>query len=472
MKSKIGRNDPCPCGSGKKAKNCHGTEGPQTEQGQAVPIVWQTVVQWFEKEHGRAFGESYPEFVVRELWPEEAPAPADYPESVEAMLTPFLIDLWLSCGEIRLGRRYHRPCELAANGLAGRLPLEMFDELILIGDTPLRLYRVVGRTESGTWQLVDALDLARQPLEVPDVEPLEPFEGMLVGVRVAELPEGARLVGQVFAFPVEEEIQAMNAARETAEENYETEVDRGWNVELEIGAQWLAVMLEAMDERVGEEAPRDVDEDAEEGEDFEDTGFGDSSDDFLFVTDHYELLDEPGLRELLDGNPQFFKGGDSAWLLEEDNELGLEEAAIEIRKADKPGRLELNYPSLDDADTGQVWFEEFAGESVRYLTREISSPDGMLDEDIMRELEALPPEALNELLSAGLAEQTLRSWLDEPCAELGGATPRAVAAGPGGAERVRPLLLALEEAAAALAAMQGQAAPDTAMLWDELGVER
>ena len=25
MESKVGRNDPCPCGSGKKYKKCHGT---------------------------------------------------------------------------------------------------------------------------------------------------------------------------------------------------------------------------------------------------------------------------------------------------------------------------------------------------------------------------------------------------------------------------------------------------------------
>ena len=26
---KIGRNDPCPCGSGKKYKHCHGKDNPQ-----------------------------------------------------------------------------------------------------------------------------------------------------------------------------------------------------------------------------------------------------------------------------------------------------------------------------------------------------------------------------------------------------------------------------------------------------------
>jgi hypothetical protein len=27
-REKIGRNDPCPCGSGKKYKKCHGAAGP------------------------------------------------------------------------------------------------------------------------------------------------------------------------------------------------------------------------------------------------------------------------------------------------------------------------------------------------------------------------------------------------------------------------------------------------------------
>ncbi|MBO7306023.1 MAG: SEC-C domain-containing protein [Bacteroidales bacterium] len=26
VEKKVGRNDPCPCGSGKKYKNCHGKE--------------------------------------------------------------------------------------------------------------------------------------------------------------------------------------------------------------------------------------------------------------------------------------------------------------------------------------------------------------------------------------------------------------------------------------------------------------
>ena len=30
---KVGRNDPCPCGSGKKYKHCHGAQQPQSSEG-------------------------------------------------------------------------------------------------------------------------------------------------------------------------------------------------------------------------------------------------------------------------------------------------------------------------------------------------------------------------------------------------------------------------------------------------------
>jgi hypothetical protein len=37
MKSKINRNDPCPCGSGKKYKNCH--EDKQTKNKSKIPLI-------------------------------------------------------------------------------------------------------------------------------------------------------------------------------------------------------------------------------------------------------------------------------------------------------------------------------------------------------------------------------------------------------------------------------------------------
>ncbi len=37
MKSKLNRNDPCPCGSGKKYKNCHGLKGEK--KGNKYPLI-------------------------------------------------------------------------------------------------------------------------------------------------------------------------------------------------------------------------------------------------------------------------------------------------------------------------------------------------------------------------------------------------------------------------------------------------
>ena len=38
MKSKINRNDPCPCGSGKKYKNCHADK--ETKNSSKVPLIF------------------------------------------------------------------------------------------------------------------------------------------------------------------------------------------------------------------------------------------------------------------------------------------------------------------------------------------------------------------------------------------------------------------------------------------------
>ena len=59
MGAKIGRNDPCPCGSGKKAKHCHGVgqspdEAEATEPRQAVEKALDEVEAHVTKEGLRA----------------------------------------------------------------------------------------------------------------------------------------------------------------------------------------------------------------------------------------------------------------------------------------------------------------------------------------------------------------------------------------------------------------------------------
>lgn len=462
MKPTIGRNAPCPCGSGKKAKHCHGVEGPRAESAHADGPAWAVAVEWLEARHGRALRESFSDFVMRELWPEDGRGPADYPEWVESDIAPWLMELWLACGEIRLGRRYHRPCELAAFGLSGQVSAAVIEELRLLGETPLRLYRIVGRTEGRGWQLVDALDLDCPPWVLPDSEPEGMRAGDLVAARLVGPPEEARRIGVYYGFPADEEIQVMNAVRETEEEDYEEEEDRVWNAELEIGAQWLRFCLASLEGALAEN-PTEVDSD----EDIVDDG-----PDLLNVTDHFEVLDAERLAELLDDSPDLRADLGPGWLLRHDNALGLEPAAIEIVSGSRPGRLELVYPSLSDAEAGRTWFEAFAADTVRYLTREISASEGALDRDILRELESLPADQLNELLGGELARQALGAWLDAPSRELDGATPRAAVADEEGAARVRALLQSLQGGANVIARKRGLEPLDIGFLWEELGLRR
>lgn len=92
MNRKIGRNDPCPCGSGRKYKHCH--LGSDTSGAQSVGIashagVVQRVVEWLSQRHSNAMRAVLEETLFGELWPEDAPDPQEIePELWEAAASP------------------------------------------------------------------------------------------------------------------------------------------------------------------------------------------------------------------------------------------------------------------------------------------------------------------------------------------------------------------------------------------------
>ncbi len=70
--SKTGRNDPCPCGSGKKYKNCciHEEVEPATDIGTVDGVVTKKLVEWVLREHSERARALVP-LVSEELWNSE-----------------------------------------------------------------------------------------------------------------------------------------------------------------------------------------------------------------------------------------------------------------------------------------------------------------------------------------------------------------------------------------------------------------
>lgn len=458
MKKKPGRNDPCPCGSGKKAKQCHGVDAPSVDAAPAAPdsgVV--KALDWLELRHPKAMHESFTDFVFNDIWPEQGPAPEELEEQfLNALLYP-INEVWFASGDIRLGARHHRVIDLVRGALGAQLSQAELSFLNELDMNWHRLYRVLESAPGDGCLLMDALDLEAETISVEGVGKGEMFEpGMLIGARLVTVDGRREFSGVWFEFPPPFDIRALNFVTEVAEGEYEEEEDRAYAIETEIATCWVEMMLEA--EQAGAAT-------APDGED----GTGDE-DDPLFITDHYQVLDDARLTRILDECPLLDSSLSPGWaLLDLDEEGGGFE--LEILRGSKPDRLEVQYVSIDDAELGQPWFEDLVGDAVRHLTRDISDPAQMLDEDVMSKFENLPPEILARL-AVGLPPALDPEWPNAPHPELDGATPLEAARTRVGAAKVRKLLLDLEADEARIARENDVQPLPLQFLWDQLGLQR
>jgi len=247
MGAKIGRNDPCPCGSGKKAKHCHGVgqspdEAEATEPRQAV----EKALDWLEQRHLKAVRESFADFVFNDLWPEQGPAPEEVDERFLDSIMGMLHEVWFASGEIRLGTRHHRVIELVRGALGAQLSTGELAYLNELEANRHRLYRVLERTPDDACMLMDALDLAVEPLRLEDPELARHCApGTLVGLRILTVDGRRETSGVWFEFPLSDDIQVLNFVTEVAAGEYEEEEDRGFAAEAEIATCWIEATLAA-----------------------------------------------------------------------------------------------------------------------------------------------------------------------------------------------------------------------------------
>ncbi len=458
MTTKVGRNDPCPCGSGAKYKHCHGRP---TSISSAVldhdshTGAVERALAWLTQRHRKAFQVALDDLLLEDLWPDDELEPADVDEDTWQMILINLSEWLLAEGDIEVKGQWREINEYLLGREGPALSPAQQRWIAQLGKQPLRPYTVTEVRPGEGLTLVDALDTEAAPLRIQERSGSEAARpGMLLGCRVMTEGDHLELSGAIYPFSALAEPGVLAAARVEQEAEQHPD-DRAYALGLAIVRAWVHQM-------VGPRALPSI-VDAVSGEPL------------LLITDHFQVLDNAALTEALSRCADVSANSAGGWHREQDSDHGATRVLVAINAGKQQGRIEVFYRTRTLADEGRAWFESVAGDAVRHLTREISDPRGALsgnDSDVKPKAPFdLPPEVVAEAIEKVLL-RSYANWADEPIPALGGKTPRQAIESPSGLERVKGLLRSYEDSEAEMARSQGRRSISYQFLWDELGISR
>ena len=471
MAQKIGRNEPCPCGSGKKYKNCHAkVAAEEAAAAHAHEGAIGRAVSWLAQHHRKALAEALQEAVheaVLEIF-ELDEAAAEHAmqcidDSLWQMLQQNLTEWLMAEGDIRVKGRSERVCELLL-GLGG--PLFASGQRAWIeqlAQRPLRLYDVTQVVPAESITLCDALDSQSPPVLVSEVAGSRQMKvGMQIGARLMSVGDGHQLSGALYVFSVWagrallSELQTREIGPDVLDE------DEVFSIGLRIIERWLEQYLK----------PRTL----------PDMVHAATGEPLLFVTDHYDVHDWDALIAALaaqedvqgereSGGSRLFEGQD-----------GLSRALATVAQEAGGMRVSVSYQTAGLAERGRPWFDALAGGAVTFRLREQSDPKGLLANRAASGVDStasasptlpsgIDPAALADAL-AKLIRNTYAHWADEAIPALGGQTPRQAMRSEAGLERVKGLLRSYEDGEAEKATRDQRSVIDYQFLWDSLGLKR
>ncbi len=211
MNTRIGRNDPCPCGSGKKYKHCCGSSAVQTAapadgHGGAV----QRALAWLEQHHRKAWSIAFEaafEEAIDEIFHDEDndavidAALAGLSDEVMGQVQINLAEWLLAEGEIQVKGEWSGVPELLLGERGPLLSIGQRAWLEQLSRQPLRLYAVTEVVPGGSITLCDALDTALPPIVVSEVEGSRSMRvGLQIGARVMDVTDERQLSGAIYPF--------------------------------------------------------------------------------------------------------------------------------------------------------------------------------------------------------------------------------------------------------------------------------
>ena len=499
LRMKTGRNDPCPCGSGRKYKQCclvredEARSATTRDRGPGLALSW--LDQRFRRQTVTAIdGGFFAAYAPEEVRDALAKLGPDYREMLQINIADYL----LSEAIYERGDESSRGIDWVLESGPTLRP-EQREFLAALADAPLRLYEVVSVRQGEGLALRDVLDPARSPPFVTEhtaSTTLRP--GSMLGARVLRLPTGHEIGGAVYS--LNRTVAA--ALVEQVRRELEGDLDDAANGEDEPDAPRLELPPELAAafaaELAREDTPEELADDAAVAAEIEDDLLAVEIRDswlesllfpqipdlvdrasgapLLLVEDDYEVRDAAAMAAALQACTDVVGDAQAGWTRLDDPYAEAARPLTTVNPGDTPGRVTLFHQTQARAEAGREWFERVTGTTVVRGERRTIDPLATLGHPPAITSRADPGPAIPPAEFHRLVELTIRrsyaTWCDEPIPILGDKTPRQCLATRRGRESVRRLLGTYEFDEARRAEADSREPVSYEFLWLSLGLAR
>jgi hypothetical protein len=455
---KVGRNDPCPCGSGKKFKKCCGKEANDPATGEGKDGGVGRAVQWLTSRHAKAVKTSIAAMLNEDLDNEEQTRLHELDEHDWQGVQINAMEWLLAEGSIAVKGAQRNVADLLLGPGGPAFTPGQRTWIEQLRRQPLRLYDITEVLPGVGMRLCDALDTEAAPVMVYEKAGSEHAQvGNLIGVRIMEVDGHHEISGSAYPFS-----RLMNASLLAELHAVVDAAAQGEKLSHMLSAiirrRWIAQYARPLP------LPTVID--------------SHSGDPILLITDHYRVENWDDLAAALETQSDIEGDRVSGWARFCDCTDGQTRRSVSINLGKSEGRIELFYKTQNYADQGRPWFEALAGKSVEFAGRVLSDPRSAMKNPPTGKpgspattVPDLPPEALAEAVEQVL-RRTYANWSDEPIPALGGKTPRQAIVTATGRERVRGLLRSYEAGEKVQVAQQGRHEISYGFLWEALGLDR
>ena len=442
MSAKIGRNDPCPCGGGRKYKHCCGRAAATSDDDQKEHAGGvERGLDWLASRHRKASGAAIEAMLFGGLTDEERATLETRDDETWHQIQVNANEWLLAEGAIDVHGKPTRVSDLLLGPGGPLFTVGQREWIKQLSERPLRLYDVTDVAPGRQMTLCDAVETEAPPITVLErAGSQEALVGAQLGCRLMKVGDHHELSGAVYPFSLLVGPRVVAALRKAMRKR-RSRADHAAELSSIIRRHWLAQYFAAPP------VPTLVD-----------TVSGEA---LLLVTDHYRVKDWGALQQAMAAQADVVGDRETGWNRLEDGTDGQRPvASINLEKG--ADRISVFYRTKRYAERGRPWFEALAPNAVQLLSRELSDPKGALAKASAKHWQKpdrRPPDLPSDVMAEVIEKAILRAyanWPDEPIAALGGKTPRQAIETPAGLERVKGLLRGYEASEAQHARRDGR----------------